>query len=161
MIFLVVFLFILLTSASLVMRWQQNYRQCDKIDWESGLSSKDGETHSAVLHAVWQGETGVFVLVHFSGSSLTYPKPQPHVWSIPDSKNVFYFLYCPCLSSIHEKANCIAVVWTGCPQSLGRVAISKASRSPVFCILNFPFNLFLMRLGSHYLIAVFIHASYW
>ena len=28
------------------------------------------------------------------------------------------FLYCPCFSSIHEKANCIAVLWTVSPHSL-------------------------------------------
>ena len=33
---------------------------------------------------------------------------------------VFCFLfYLPYLSSIHEKANCIAILWTGSPHSLG------------------------------------------
>ena len=30
-----------------------------------------------------------------------------------------FFLYCSYLSSIHEKANCIAIFWTGRPHSLG------------------------------------------
>ena len=30
-----------------------------------------------------------------------------------------FFLYCSYLSSIHEKANCIAIFWTGSPHSLG------------------------------------------
>ena len=30
-----------------------------------------------------------------------------------------FFFCCPYLSYIHKKANCIAVVWTGCPHSLG------------------------------------------
>ena len=29
-----------------------------------------------------------------------------------------FFLYCPCLSSIHEKATCIVIFWTGRPRSL-------------------------------------------
>ena len=29
------------------------------------------------------------------------------------------FFYLPFLSSIHEKANCIAILWTGSPHSLG------------------------------------------
>ena len=33
---------------------------------------------------------------------------------------IFFFLfYLPFLSSIHEKANCIAILWTGSPHSLG------------------------------------------
>ena len=28
-------------------------------------------------------------------------------------------VYCSCLSSIYEKANCIAIFWTGRPHSLG------------------------------------------
>ena len=31
----------------------------------------------------------------------------------------FYYYYLPFLSSIHEKANCIAIFWTGSPHSLG------------------------------------------
>ena len=31
----------------------------------------------------------------------------------------FIFIYLPYLSSIHEKANCIAILWTGSPHSLG------------------------------------------
>ena len=31
----------------------------------------------------------------------------------------FFSFYLPYLSSIHEKANCIAVFWTVCPHSLG------------------------------------------
>ena len=31
----------------------------------------------------------------------------------------FFFFYLPFLSSIHEKANCIAILWTGSPHSLG------------------------------------------
>ena len=31
----------------------------------------------------------------------------------------FFFFYLPYLSSIHEKANCIAILWTGSPHSLG------------------------------------------
>ena len=31
----------------------------------------------------------------------------------------FLFFYLPYLSSIHEKANCIAILWTGSPHSLG------------------------------------------
>ena len=35
---------------------------------------------------------------------------------------LFCFLfYLPYLSSIHEKANCIAILWTGSPHSLGSV----------------------------------------
>ena len=35
-------------------------------------------------------------------------------------KSRFYlFIYLPFLSSIHEKANCIAILWTGSPHSLG------------------------------------------
>ena len=30
----------------------------------------------------------------------------------------YKYLYCSYLSSIHEKANCIAIFWTGSPQSL-------------------------------------------
>ena len=30
----------------------------------------------------------------------------------------YFCFYCSCLFSIHEKANCIAVFWTGCPHSL-------------------------------------------
>ena len=32
---------------------------------------------------------------------------------------LFYLFYLPFLSSIHEKANCIAILWTGSPHSLG------------------------------------------
>ena len=32
---------------------------------------------------------------------------------------VFVLFYLPYLSSIHEKANCIAILWTGSPHSLG------------------------------------------
>ena len=32
---------------------------------------------------------------------------------------VFVLFYLPFLSSIHEKANCIAILWTGSPHSLG------------------------------------------
>ena len=32
--------------------------------------------------------------------------------------NYYCFFYLPYLSSIHEKANCIAIFWTGCPHSL-------------------------------------------
>ena len=32
---------------------------------------------------------------------------------------VFLVLYCPCFSSIYEKANCIAIFWTGRRYSLG------------------------------------------
>ena len=32
---------------------------------------------------------------------------------------LFYLFYLPYLSSIHEKANCIAILWTGSPHSLG------------------------------------------
>ena len=31
----------------------------------------------------------------------------------------FVLFYLPYLSSIHEKANCIAILWTGSPHSLG------------------------------------------
>ena len=31
----------------------------------------------------------------------------------------FFLFYLPFLSSIHEKANCIAILWTGSPHSLG------------------------------------------
>ena len=31
----------------------------------------------------------------------------------------FVLFYLPFLSSIHEKANCIAILWTGSPHSLG------------------------------------------
>ena len=31
----------------------------------------------------------------------------------------FFLFYLPYLSSIHEKANCIAILWTGNPHSLG------------------------------------------
>ena len=34
--------------------------------------------------------------------------------------NCFLFFYLPYLSSIHEKANCVAIFWTGSPHSLGR-----------------------------------------
>ena len=48
----------------------------------------------------------------------------------PDSKNFpnrnfnrsifcFFLFYLPYLSSIHEKANCIAILWTVSPHSLG------------------------------------------
>ena len=36
-----------------------------------------------------------------------------------ESEIVFFVLYCLYLSSIHEKANCIAIFWTGRPHSLG------------------------------------------
>ena len=32
---------------------------------------------------------------------------------------IFFLFYLPFLSSIHEKANCIAILWTGSPHSLG------------------------------------------
>ena len=32
---------------------------------------------------------------------------------------VLFLFYLPFLSSIHEKANCIAILWTGSPHSLG------------------------------------------
>ena len=32
---------------------------------------------------------------------------------------LLYLFYLPYLSSIHEKANCIAILWTGSPHSLG------------------------------------------
>ena len=32
---------------------------------------------------------------------------------------VLFYFYLPYLSSIHEKANCIAILWTGSPHSLG------------------------------------------
>ena len=32
---------------------------------------------------------------------------------------VLFLFYLPYLSSIHEKANCIAILWTGSPHSLG------------------------------------------
>ena len=34
-------------------------------------------------------------------------------------RDIFCFLYCPCLSIIHEIANCIAIFWTRRPHSLG------------------------------------------
>ena len=34
-------------------------------------------------------------------------------------KFVLFLFYLPYLSSIHEKANCIAILWTGSPHSLG------------------------------------------
>ena len=44
-------------------------------------------------------------------------------WLFSNKKVVFVFLfvlfYLPFLSSIHEKANCIAILWTGSPHSLG------------------------------------------
>ena len=36
-----------------------------------------------------------------------------------ESVFVFVLFYLPFLSSIHEKANCIAILWTGSPHSLG------------------------------------------
>ena len=40
-------------------------------------------------------------------------------WWYGCSPIMSFFLYCPCLASIHEKANCIAIFWTGRPHSLG------------------------------------------
>ena len=34
-------------------------------------------------------------------------------------RQTFVLFYLPYLSSIHEKANCIAILWTGSPHSLG------------------------------------------
>ena len=34
-------------------------------------------------------------------------------------------VYLPYLSSIHEKANCIAILWTGSPHSLGSCLFSR------------------------------------
>ena len=42
----------------------------------------------------------------------------PHI-SLVCRKNRFVLFYLPFLSSIHEKANCIAILWTGSPHSLG------------------------------------------
>ena len=36
-----------------------------------------------------------------------------------ENRTCIVILYCPCLSSIHEKANCIAIFWTERPHSLG------------------------------------------
>ena len=48
---------------------------------------------------------------------------------------VFVFLfYLPYLSSIHEKANCIAILWTGSPHSLGSCLFRGFYGPPVFHI---------------------------
>ena len=46
---------------------------------------------------------------------------------------VFLF-YLPYLSSIHEKANCIAILWTGSPHSLGSCLFRDFYGPPVFHI---------------------------
>ena len=44
------------------------------------------------------------------------PVTSPEVERLID---LFYLFYLPFLSSIHEKANCIAILWTVSPHSLG------------------------------------------
>ena len=49
---------------------------------------------------------------------------QIRVFNFSASKNLIFFVFvffciCSFLSSIHEKANCIAIFWTGRPHSLG------------------------------------------
>ena len=48
-------------------------------------------------------------------------------------KKVYRAVYCSCLSSIHEKVNCIAIFWTERRNRWG-VAIFKMSGPPVFYI---------------------------
>ena len=49
------------------------------------------------------------------------------------AKQMFLF-YLPFLSSIHEKANCIAILWTGSPHSLGSCLFRGFYGPPVFHI---------------------------
>ena len=46
----------------------------------------------------------------------------------------FVLFYLPYLSSIHEKANCIAILWTGSPHSLGSCLFRGFYGPPVFHI---------------------------
>ena len=48
--------------------------------------------------------------------------------------NTFFLFYLPFLSSIHEKANCIAILWTGSPDSLGSCLFRGFYGPPVFHI---------------------------
>ena len=45
-----------------------------------------------------------------------------------------FLFYLPFLSSIHEKANCIAILWTGRPHSLGSCLFRGFYGPPVFHI---------------------------
>ena len=45
--------------------------------------------------------------------------PIPPKGSGNNNNNYFILFYLPYLSSIHEKANCIAIFWTGRPHPLG------------------------------------------
>ena len=56
-----------------------------------------------------------FVLCGKSDRALDFELYQGAGTSIP----VFVLFYLPYLSSIHEKTNCIAILWTGSPHSLG------------------------------------------
>ena len=46
----------------------------------------------------------------------------------------FFLFYLPYLSSIHEKANCIAILWTVSPHSLGSCLFRGFYGPPVFHI---------------------------
>ena len=46
----------------------------------------------------------------------------------------FFLFYLPYLSSIHEKANCIAILWTISPHSLGSCLFRGFYGPPVFHI---------------------------
>ena len=58
---------------------------------------------------------------------------QPNYTFKTISNKLVFFLYCPYSSSIHEKANCIAIFWTGGPHSIGS-CIFEVSGPPVFHI---------------------------
>ena len=61
----------------------------------------------------------------FCGSAKIPPLLLPHRKEESREKRnwfcypLFVLFYLPFLSSIHEKANCIAILWTGSPHSLG------------------------------------------
>ena len=50
------------------------------------------------------------------------------------NKIYLFLFYLPYLSSIHEKANCIAILWTVSPHSLGSCLFRGFYRPPVFHI---------------------------
>ena len=80
---------------------------------------------SSSLHLTW--------LVFYEGTELA------RNWSCQRFQKFYLFnfmntfLYYPCLSSILEKANSIAIFWTGRPHSLGS-ANFQVSGPPVFLI---------------------------
>ena len=55
----------------------------------------------------------------FSQEAIVFKLPVPIAVGGSARRSICFLFYLPFLSSIHEKANCIAILWTGSPHSLG------------------------------------------